>query len=74
VLTGERDGTAAAREADLLGDLGDRADVEELVLVRVMPMLGKTTVSSRGMSRRRGLGAAGAMVGLSTGGIGNRSI
>ncbi len=33
VLAGDRDSAAAAGEADLLGDLGDRADLEELVLV-----------------------------------------
>ena len=33
VLAGEGDGAAAAGQADLLGDLGDRADLEELVLV-----------------------------------------
>ncbi len=33
VLAGDGDGAAAAGEADLLGDLGDRADLEELVLV-----------------------------------------
>ncbi len=33
VLAGERDRAAAAGQADLLGDLGDRADLEELVLV-----------------------------------------
>ena len=33
VLAGDGDRTAAAGQADLLGDLGDRADLEELVLV-----------------------------------------
>ena len=33
MLAGEGDGAAAAGQADLLGDLGDRADLEELVLV-----------------------------------------
>ena len=33
VLAGDRDGAAAAGQAQLLGDLGDRADLEELVLV-----------------------------------------
>ena len=33
VLAGDRDRAAAAGQADLLGDLGDRADLEELVLV-----------------------------------------
>ena len=33
VLAGDGDGTAAAGQTDLLGDLGDRADLEELVLV-----------------------------------------
>ena len=33
VLAGDGDRTAAAGKADLLGDLGDRADLEELVLV-----------------------------------------
>ena len=33
VLAGEGDRAAAAGQADLLGDLGDRADLEELVLV-----------------------------------------
>ncbi len=33
VQAGERDGAAAAGEAHVLGDLGDRADLEELVLV-----------------------------------------
>ena len=33
VLAGDGDGAAAAGQADLLGDLGDRADLEELVLV-----------------------------------------
>ena len=33
VLAGEGDRVAAAGQADLLGDLGDRADLEELVLV-----------------------------------------
>ena len=33
VLAGDGDGTASAGQADLLGHLGDRADLEELVLV-----------------------------------------
>ncbi len=33
VLAGDRDRMAAAGQAQLLGDLGDRADLEELVLV-----------------------------------------
>ena len=33
VLAGDRDGMAAAGQPQLLGDLGDRADLEELVLV-----------------------------------------
>jgi hypothetical protein len=33
VLTGEGHSAAAAGEADLLGDLGDRADLQELVLM-----------------------------------------
>ena len=33
VLAGDRHGAPAAGQADLVGDLGDRADLEELVLV-----------------------------------------
>ncbi len=33
VLAGDRDGVAAAGQADLIANLGDRADLEELVLV-----------------------------------------
>ncbi len=43
--------------------------------VSVIPMLGNTTVSSRGMSRSRGFGSEGLMMGFSEGdGICDRSI
>ena len=72
VLSGDGDGAAAAGQADLLGDLGDRAYLEELALVArdehdalssptsivsVIPMFGNTTVSSSGISLRRGRGS-----------------
>ncbi len=62
------DGAAAAGQADAVGDLGDRADAREVLLVRgtsstrssspasiasVSDMPGKTTTSSSGTRRRR---------------------